>query len=188
MIFNQDNSDLVGAINDTREMIANVYNAGETATSIYRPGELVIYAGYAAVVTAPIAVGDSFSWNTNISGTTVSTELYKWAKSTTGTFTLKTNTDTIHESRFVQRGRVCEVHFCIIRSGGFTAGTQVDLGTLSDMQLPPVNIRTVNGCGNAAYAATNVVYEILSSSNGTISATPTVNCTTILVDFVYTVD
>lgn len=180
-------SDNATAITNTRRMIANVYDSGETATVTYQPGELIIYAGYTAQVIAPIAVGDSFIWNTNIKGTTISTELYAWASHADGTFTLNTNTDTIAESRFIQKGRICEVHFSITRSGGFTAGTEVTLGNLSGMQRPPVNIRTINGCGAAPYAITGMCYMILGAS-GNIVVTPQINCNSILVDFVYLAD
>lgn len=175
------------AILNTRRMIANVYESGETATSIYRVGELIIYAGYTAQVIAPIAVGDSFIWNTNIKGTTISTELFAWASHTDGTFTLNNPTDTLSEARFIQKGRICEVHFCITRSGGFTAGTEVTLGNLSVMQRPPVNIRTINGCGAAVYSITGICFMILGAS-GNIVVTPLINCNSILVDFVYLAD
>ena len=180
-------SDNATAIANTREMIAKVYNAGETATVACKVGELIIYEGYTAQVIAPIAVGDSFVWNTNIKGTTISTELYGWNAKLTGTFTKNNNSDTIDESRFIQKGRICEVHFCITRSSGFTAGSEVTIGNLSVMQRPPVNIRTINGCGAAAYAITGMCY-MLFGTNGNIVVTPQINCKTILVDFVYLAD
>lgn len=180
-------NDNATAIANTRAMLAKVYDAGETATSIHRVGELVIYEGYAAQVIAPIAVGDSFVWNTNIKGTTISTELYGWNAKLTGTFTKNNNSDTIVESRFIQKGRICEVHFIVTRSGNFTAGVEVIIGKLSNMQLPPISIRNINGCGSNAYTITGFSYCTIAP-NGDVKVNPSISCSTILVDFIYTVD
>ena len=105
-----------------------------------------------------------------------------------GSFTPESGV-TISELRIRQTGDVIEVHFYATLSTALST-SQVTLGTVSGVSLPPANIRTMAGGGAAAYNADKPIYAAITSA-GKVNVTNVSGhsgITVVVFDIVYTVD
>lgn len=112
--------------------------------------------------------------------------LYPAQPTKTGTITA-TSGMTVWEERIKQTGKVVEVHFYVSTTSAFGA-SQVSLGTISGVALPPKNIRFHTGTGTQGYNLTNGAYGILGTSGLIAILAGKTTDTVVGIDVVYTVD
>lgn len=67
--------DLLGIYNGASDSNLGAVETGTKATQAYTAGEYVVVGGQLYIVTSAIAIGDTFTVDTNITATTVGTEL-----------------------------------------------------------------------------------------------------------------
>lgn len=112
--------------------------------------------------------------------------LYPTEPQRTGTLTASSGM-TISELRINQTGKVVEVHFYATKSSAF-GSDQVLIGTISGVNLPPDNIRTICGTGTFGWNGNHCAYAVLDSVGKISILASTTTDTVANIDFVYTVN
>lgn len=113
MIFNQDNSDLIGAISDVQGQISAYVETGNTATKSggYAIDDFVVWKGSLYKVISTIPQNATFTPNTNIKATNVNEQL-------TGLIKYTQQTISGNNIKAIRVGNI--VNFTIA-TGSFTA-------------------------------------------------------------------
>lgn len=159
--------ELLAATGLTANDLVPIYDA-EAAQNV-EPTQKVTAAQLAAAVKVLASLVNTTEMNAAIQQSTATT--------TTGTY--RSNGAGGHgaaSSNIVvkQYGNVVSIQGFINNIGAIdpTSATQRVLGTISDVKMPPTDIRTVAKIATTAYSNGDFVYCSLAPENGNISVTP----------------